>query len=63
MASLDDNAREIFHDASAGTPPLQTIAWFNPDTLAEESTAWLEDGAPKDERLLLTSETPEKSQS
>lgn len=35
--------------------------WFNPDTLADESIAWLEDGAPKDERLLLTSDTPKKS--
>ncbi len=57
IVSLDDNVRTIFHEISSSIPSLKDIAWVNPNKFADQSREWLEAGAPKREKLLLSSPT------
>jgi hypothetical protein len=55
IISLDDKtARKYFSRAAQQIKPLQDIVWVNPELEEENSISWLTQGAPYDEKRMLS---------
>ena len=53
IASLDETVRKLLHHVAHSHAPLKAIVWINPDREDEDSTKWLQSGAPVDKHRLL----------
>jgi hypothetical protein len=54
IASLDDQVRTLFSDASVQIESLRKIYWANPVTEGERCIGWVRKGAQDERRRLLT---------
>ena len=53
IASMDEEARELFKETSGRVEELKGLVWVNPCKPDDDAIGWLEDGAPTERRRQL----------
>ena len=54
IISLDETVRGLFKRASQQVGEIRDIIWVNPDRMEEQSTLWLQNGAPPESHRQLS---------